>query len=156
MYLAGNHWNNISTCQSISSWEDLNIMRLRKSECEAEPQHKSCAICQSHQQPCRWDLTAKLPAQGLSALSPTADNAFSSKTLSHETRKLFDHRSELWILHFPSLHWWWTCKRRWKKDLQNKWKTDVSISELDGKLFLPEDCTHLICSTSRTASLKNS
>lgn len=61
-------------------------MRLRKYEYEAEPQHKSCAICQSHQQPCRWDLTVKLPAQGLSALSPTADNAFSSKTLSHETK----------------------------------------------------------------------
>lgn len=45
----------------------------------------------------------KLPAQSLSALSLTADNAFSSKTLSHETKKLFDHRSELWILDSPFL-----------------------------------------------------
>lgn len=101
--VASSHWNNISACQSISSWKDLDIMRLRKSECEAEPQHKSHAICQSHQQPCRWDLTVKLPAQSLSALSPAADNAFSSKTLSHETKKLFDHRSELWILDSPFL-----------------------------------------------------
>lgn len=63
-------------------------MRLRKSECEAEPQHKSHAICQSHQQPCWWDLIVKVPAQSLSALSHPADNVFSSKTLPHETKKI--------------------------------------------------------------------
>lgn len=154
MYLAGNHWNNISTCQSISSWEDLNIMRLRKSECEAEPQHKSCAICQSHQQPCQWDLTAQLPAQGLSALSPTTDNTFSSKTLSHETTNYLttevNFGFQILLLFIGDEH----VIRRWKKELQNNRKTDVSISELDRKLFLTEDCTHLICNPFRTASLK--
>lgn len=64
-------------------------MRLRKSGHEAEAQHKSHAICQSHQQPHRWDLAVKLSAQSLSAPSRAADNAFSSKTLSHETKKYY-------------------------------------------------------------------
>lgn len=154
MYLAGNYWNNISTCQSISSWEDLNIMRLRKSECKAEPQHKSCAICQSHQQPCRWDLTAKLPAQGLSALSPAAGNAFSSKILSHETKNYLTTEVNFGfsiLLFF--FNWWWACNKEVKKTAA-KWLKNRCISELDQKLFLSEDCTRLICSTSRTASLK--
>lgn len=101
--VTGYHWNSISACQSISSKEDLDIMRLRQSECKAEPQHKSHAICQSHQQPCRWDFAVELPAQSLSAPSPAADNAFSSRTLAHETKNLTDHRNKLRILASPFL-----------------------------------------------------
>lgn len=98
-------------------------MRLRKSECKAEPQHKSCAICQSHQQPCRWDLTAKLPAQGLSALSPAAGNAFSSKTLSHETKNYLTTEVNFGFSIFLFFfNWWWACNKEVKKTAAKRLK----------------------------------
>lgn len=94
----------------------------------------------------------ELPAQSLSAPSPAADNAFSSRTLAHETKNLTDHRNKLWILASPFLIGDEQVIKRKKKAVKQLKKKKIN-PESDEELFLLEDCMCLTCRTSMTACI---
>lgn len=94
----------------------------------------------------------ELPAQSLSAPSPAADNAFSSRTLAHETKNLTDHRNKLRILASPFLIGDEQVIKRKKKAVKQLKKKKIN-PESDKELFLLEDCMCLTCRTSMTACI---